>query len=105
MAKIVFIGAGSVVFASRLLTDIAYHPELRGSTISLMDIDAERLKIISEFAQVLASKYAPEMKIESTLNRREALRDADYVIVMIQVGGLEAFEIDIHIPLKYGVDQ
>ncbi len=105
MAKIVFIGAGSVVFASRLLKDITYHPELRDSTIALMDIDAERLELISRFAHVLASKYAPSMKIESTLNRREALEGADYVIIMIQVGGLEAFELDINIPLKYGVNQ
>lgn len=105
MAKIVFIGAGSVVFASRLLTDIVYHQELRDSTISLMDIDAERLELITQFARTLASKYAPNMKIESTLNRREALKDADYVIIMIQVGGLEAFEHDIYVPLKYGVNQ
>ncbi len=105
MAKIVFIGAGSVVFASRLLTDIVYHPELRDSTIALMDIDAERLDLISKFAHILASKYAPNMKIESTLNRREALDGADYVVIMIQVGGLEAFELDINIPLKYGVSQ
>jgi len=105
MCKIVFIGAGSVVFASRLLTDIVYHSELRDSTIALMDIDPERLKLVSEFARVLASKYAPNMKIESTLNRREVLKDANYVIVMIQVGGLEAFELDINIPLKYGVNQ
>ncbi|MEM4461646.1 MAG: alpha-glucosidase/alpha-galactosidase [Candidatus Bathyarchaeia archaeon] len=104
-AKIVFIGAGSVVFASRLLTDIVYHPELRNSTISLMDIDAERLNVITRFAYTLASKYAPGLKIQSTLDRREALDGADYVIVMIQVGGLEAFEYDIYIPLKYGVNQ
>jgi len=105
MAKIVFIGAGSVVFASRLLTDIVYHQELRNSTVALMDIDAERLELITQFAHVLASKYAPNLKVESTLNRREALKDADYVIIMIQVGGLEAFEYDIYIPLKYGVNQ
>lgn len=105
MAKIVFIGAGSVVFASRLLTDIVYHQELRNSTIALMDIDAERLDVITQFAHTLASKYAPDLKIESTLNRREALKDADYVVIMIQVGGLEAFEYDIYIPLKYGVNQ
>ena len=41
----------------------------------------------------------------STLDRREALRGADYVVVMIQVGGVDAFELDYQIPLKYGVDQ
>ncbi len=105
MTKITFIGAGSVVFASRLLTDILYHPELRGSTISLMDINAERLKLIDGLARFMTSKFAPTAKVESTLNRREALKDSDYVILMIQVGGLEAFENDIYIPLKYGVNQ
>ena len=41
----------------------------------------------------------------ATLDRREAIRDADFVVVMIQVGGVDAFEIDYRIPLKYGVDQ
>jgi alpha-galactosidase len=105
VAKITFIGAGSVVFASRLLCDIISHPELRESTISLMDINAERLGLIDKLAQLTVTKYAPKAKVESTLDRREALRDADYVVIMIQVGGLEAFEKDIHIPLKYGVNQ
>jgi len=105
MAKITFIGAGSVVFARRLITDILSHPELRNSTISLMDIDAERLDMINKLAHLMVSKYAPEAKVESTLNRRETLKDSDYVIIMIQVGGLQAFELDINIPLKYGVNQ
>jgi len=105
VAKITFIGAGSVVFASRLLGDIFSHPELAESTISLMDINPERLDLIARLARLMASKYAPKAKIESTLDRRESLKDADYVIIMIQVGGLEAFEKDIYIPLKYGVNQ
>jgi len=85
MAKITFIGAGSVVFASRLLSDIFSHSELAESTISLMDINPERLDLITKLARLMA-KYAPKVKIESTLNRRESLKDADYVIIMIQVG-------------------
>ena len=104
MAKITFIGAGSVVFASRLLSDIFGHSELAESAISLMDINPERLDLITKLARLMA-KYAPKVKIESTLNRRESLKDADYVIIMIQVGGLEAFEKDILIPLKYDVNQ
>jgi len=105
VAKITFIGAGSVVFARRLISDILYHPELRDSTIALMDINAERLELIDKLARLITSKYAPKAKVESTLDLKEALKDADYVIIMIQVGGLEAFELDIKIPLKYGVNQ
>jgi len=105
MAKITFIGAGSVVFARRLISDILYHPELRGSTLSLMDINGERLGLIDNLARLMVSKFAPNARVESTVNRREALKDSDYVIIMIQVGGLEAFDLDINIPLKYGVNQ
>jgi len=105
MAKVAFIGAGSVVFASRLLGDIFSHPELADSTICLMDINAERLELIDKLARLIVSKYAPKAKVESKLDRGQALKDADYVIIMIQVGGLEAFEKDIYIPLRYGVNQ
>jgi len=105
LAKITFIGAGSVVFARRLISDILYQPELRDTTLSFMDINAERLEIIDKLARVMTAKYAPNIRVEATLNRREALKDSDYVIIMIQVGGLDAFELDINIPLKYGVNQ
>ena len=44
-------------------------------------------------------------KIEATTDRRKALKGADYVIIMIQVGGVDAFQVDYEIPMKYGVDQ
>lgn len=103
--KITFIGAGSVVFARTLISDIISYPALRGSELCLMDIDAERLKVINELARRTASEYAPSMKVNNTLDRREALNGADYVVIMIQVGGLRAFEKDVYIPLKYGVSQ
>lgn len=103
--KITFVGAGSVVFARTLISDILSYPGLEKSELCLMDIDAERLKIITELAKKMSSKYAPNVKVNSTLDRREALDGSDYVIIMIQVGGLRAFEKDIYIPLKYGVNQ
>jgi alpha-galactosidase len=103
--KITFIGAGSVVFARTLISDILSYPALRESELCLMDIDAERLNIITGLAKTMTSKHTPGVRVSSTLNRREALDGADYVIIMIQVGGLKAFEKDIYIPLKYGVNQ
>ena len=44
-------------------------------------------------------------RISSSLQRKLALADADYIINCTRIGGLEAFELDIDIPLKYGVDQ
>ena len=103
--KVAMIGAGSVVFARTLLTDILSFPELQNCTISLMDIDSERLKLTTAFAKKLVTDNQLPTEIESTTDRRTCLRGADYVIVMIQAGGLEAYKLDVEIPLKYGVDQ
>lgn len=103
MAKISLIGAGSVVFARRLLQDIMCVPELSDSTVSLMDTDAERLELMGRFAKKLAGDTGTSIEIEVTTDRRAALAGSDYVLTTIRVG--DSFERDIAIPLKYGVDQ
>jgi alpha-galactosidase len=105
MPKIALIGAGSVVFARTLISDILTFPELRDSTIALMDINPERLGLITALAQRMVDQEGAEIEIQSTLDRCEALRDADYVIIMIQAGGLAMYEVDVKIPLRYGIDQ
>lgn len=45
------------------------------------------------------------IKIQATLNRREAFKNAKYIFNCVRIGGLEAFETDVEIPLKYGIDQ
>jgi len=104
MAKIVLIGAGSHVFSKKLITDILSYPELRSSTITLMDIDKEPLALITAFAKKLVEQNGLNTRIESTTDRREALEDANYVVVTIRVGGSRR-KIDVGIPAKYGVQQ
>ena len=101
--KISLIGAGSVVFARRLLQDVACTPSLKDSRISLMDIDEERLQVIGDFAKKLFAEVGSEAQIETTTDRRKSLADADYVLTTIRVG--DKFERDIDIPRKYGIDQ
>ncbi len=105
MAKITIIGAGSVVFTRNLTSDILLIPELQGSTIALMDIDAGRLELARALVQRMVDERGLPARVEATLDRREALRGAAYVITTIQVGGLEAYVHDIEIPLKFGVSQ
>lgn len=106
MAKITFIGAGSTVFARNLLGDILSFPELGTSTISLMDIDPERLRTSEIAAHNVAKYFGAKPKIEATLDRRQALAGADYVISMFQVGGYKpSTVIDFEIPKKYGIRQ
>ncbi len=103
--KIAFIGAGSVVFARRLITDILSWPALQGCTLSLMDLDAGRLEVIAALARQLIAQEKLPATVETTTDRRRALEGADYVIISIQVGGVDVFQHDIHIPRQYGVDQ
>ena len=106
MAKITFIGAGSTVFARNLLNDIFSFPELGGSTISLFDIDSERLKTSEIVAHNVAQAAEAHPTIEVTTDRRRALDGADYAICMIQVGGYKpSTVIDFEIPKKYGLRQ
>ncbi len=105
MAKIAIIGAGGFVFPLRLVGDILAFPALRDSTIALMDIHAGNLERTSKAVQELVAHHGFPTQVESTLDRKEALKNADYVIVTFQVGGLEAYKLDVEIPRKYGIDQ
>lgn len=105
MKKIAMLGAGSIGFARRLTQDILTIPELRDTMFSLMDINARNLGMVEQLCRrdVAANKFPA--RIEATTDVRKAISGADYVICMIRQGGLEAFQTDIDIPLKYGVDQ
>ncbi len=105
VAKIALIGAGSVVFTRNLINDVLSFPALQGSTISLMDIDRERLSLARDLVQAMIDQRGLSTRVEATLDRAEAVRGAQYVIVTIQVGGLAAFAHDIEIPARYGVGQ
>jgi alpha-galactosidase len=104
--KIVFIGAGSTVFAKNLMGDILSFPELADATLTLFDIDPERLRTSEVVAHKVATALDARPTIEATTDRRRALDGADYAICMIQVGGYKpATVIDFEIPKKYGLRQ
>jgi len=105
MAKIVIIGAGSHIFARHLITDIVTYSDLRDSTITMMDISKERLDLITDFSKKLVNQQKFSTKIQSTLDRREALDGADYVISAIRVGGFKVSQGDREIAAKYGVNE
>ena len=106
MPKITFIGAGSTVFAKQLLGDILHYPELSGATISLHDIDEQRLRESKAIAGRVAEILGARPTIEATTDRRLALAEADYVIGMFQIGGYKpGTVIDFEIPKRYGLRQ
>jgi len=103
--KIAMIGAGSIVFAKTLLNDMLATPALAGAEYALMSRTEPKLRRMEAFAGRMVKENGLEAKVWATLDRREAIKDADYIICMVQVGGVEAFRIDYQVPLKYGVDQ
>ena len=106
MTKISFIGAGSTVFAKNLMGDILSFPELADATISLHDINEERLRTSEIVARKVAHTVDASPTIEATTDRRRSLDGADYAICMIQVAGYKpGTEVDFEVPKKYGLRQ
>lgn len=104
--KITLIGAGSVVFAKTLISDVLQFPELSDVTLCLMDIDPARLEVADVMMKRIVAKLGVKAKVESTLNQRKAIRGAKYVICTIQVGGFKpSTVVDFEIPKKYGLRQ
>lgn len=103
--KIAFIGAGSIGFTRGLLKDILSVPELQKIEVAFTDINERNLEMVTQLCQRDIDDNGLNIQIQSTLHRREALQDAKYIFSVVRIGGLEAFEHDIEIPLKYGVDQ
>ncbi len=107
MAKICLVGAGSTVFAQNILGDVLSNPELADSEIVLFDIDAERLSTSEIMARRIGMTLGLKgLRITATTNRREALRGADFVILMMQIGGYKpATVVDFEIPKQFGLRQ
>ena len=110
MIKITFMGAGSTVFARNVLGDCMCTPALRESEIALYDIDEKRLEdsriILSAINHNVNEDRAVIKTYLGAENRKDALRDADFVVNAIQVGGYEPCTVtDFEIPKKYGIKQ
>jgi len=108
MIKICLVGAGSTVFAQNILGDVLSTPGLGDVTISLYDIDPERLRTSEIVAKRLAEATSAHGKVtvEATLERRQALQGADFVILMMQVGGYKPATVtDFDVPMRYGLRQ
>ena len=104
--KIAFIGAGSTIFMKNIVGDALQYPALSDAHIALMDIDAQRL----EESALVARKIVETLRVGATITshsvQRDALEDADFVVVAFQIGGFRPCTVsDFDIPKKYGLRQ
>jgi alpha-galactosidase len=103
--RITIIGAGSVGFTKKLISDLLKVPEFEDVEFSLTDINAHNLDMVAQIIRRIVDVNGLKTRVTATTDRRKALEGARYVMNVVRIGGLEAFESDIGIPLKYGVDQ
>jgi len=103
--KIAIIGAGSIGYTRLLVHDVLAVPELQDTLFAFTDISERNLEMVTALCRRDIEANNFPARIVPTLDRRAAVADADYVISTIRQGGLDAFALDVNIPLKYGVDQ
>lgn len=106
MPKICFLGAGSTIFAKSVLGDCMLNDDIKDLQISLHDIDKARLDDSHKMLETMAKNLGKQVQVTSSLNRREALIGAKYIVNAVQVGGYDPCTItDFEIPKKYGLRQ
>ncbi len=103
--KIVIIGSGSLVFSKTLTIDCLSYDHLKDSHFALVDIDEDRLKYSGQIVdRIINDNDLKNASYSMHTDRKEALQDADAVIIAILVGGYEPIALETDIPMKYGVD-
>ena len=88
--KVVIIGAGSASFGLSSLATLLREPSLRGSTLALVDTNAEGLRLVHRLAERMNREWDAGLTIESHTDRRAVLDGADFVACSIEVGPREA---------------
>ncbi len=101
-ANIVIIGAGSASFGLDNLSGIIAHEDLQNTTLKLVDINEQNLNAIKALGKVMKHKWDSSIEILSYLDRKQALIDADYVILSVAIDREETWLKDFQIAQKYG---
>ena len=104
--KIVIIGAGSAIFGLNALATLLREPSLRGSTIALVDKNAEGLRLVHRLADRMNLEWDAGLTVESHTDRRAVLDGADFVVCSIEVGPREElWRQDWEVTLRHGLRQ
>lgn len=103
--KIAIIGAGSIGFTKKLVSDLLCVPELADAEFALTDVSEKNLDMAHQIIERIVEVNKLPAKITATTDRRKAFDGAKYIMNCVRIGGLEAYATDVNIPLKYGIDQ
>ena len=103
--KISLVGAGSASFGAETIYDIASSEELKNSTVTLIDIDSEKLKVMHKVAEAFNKDFDAGLTIESFTNTKDGLKDSDFVIISVERERMKRWWLDYKVPFKYGIKQ
>ena len=103
--KLVLIGAGSTVFTQRLVADVILSGQADRWELALVDIDPVTLKAVDALVRKMLAFKEVDLPVVSTLDRRDVLPGASFVVTTIAVGGRRAWELDIQVPRRHGIYQ
>ena len=102
---VTFIGAGSFIFARKVIVDLLTFEEMHEMELRLMDIDAEKLDITRRLAVQINKQVGANIKVVVGDDRIKAIDGADFVLTMFDPDGLEARRVEVEVPMKHGVPQ
>lgn len=104
--RIAFIGAGSTIFMKNIVGDCLHFPALASATFALMDIDRQRLDESALVARKMIATMGAAATVETTMDQREAVGGADFVVTAFQIGGYKPCTVtDFDIPNAHGLQQ
>ncbi len=104
-AKIAFIGAGSVGFSKTLFVDIVNKPALKDAHFYLMDVNEKYLNYTRRYIERIIDEQNLPTRYTVTLDRKQAIKDADFIVIMLRAHDYDAMRVEYEIPAKYGVKQ
>lgn len=100
--KIVIVGAGSLFFGRQAIWALTHQAGFHGATLTLVDTNEGRLDKITRLALLASETSNSEVVVESTLDYREALAGADFVVLSFSENNTHYRRIDCRIAAKYG---
>lgn len=101
--KVVVIGAGSLFFGRQSIWQMVSSPYLNKGTLAFVDLDESKLEKMVTLAKMAAQHQGVPLKVEGSTDRREVLRDADFVVLSFAVDTVKYRGIDCQVSLKYGI--
>jgi len=103
--RIIIVGGGSSAWGPKLISDLMLPPSIPDSTYILHDINIANAERVARFSRKLMGELGVSATIETETDPDKALKEADFVIITISTGGLEAMAHDLEIPEEYSIYQ